>query len=858
MTSKPARKIKSKILVAGMAILFLFAIFLSLKADFAISVLASGPAPTREPEKEKIYQNIEHGFSIQYPSRFKPTLTTPSLSWFSLRTEDDDKKTNLREAALILRVQNDEDAFLQCRAFKPNSVYQYPKYGFASLPTVEFGLNTFYKDLTEESGMGHLRKEISYRTYHAGTCYEIALYLHTLNIDFLDRGLVSEFEETEIVQKFHHALATFTLLDVSTSSETTFPPPAWQHLPEPEPATQSQSIPPQTGENEEGIDVSRWQGEVTWSEVYNAGYHFAFARSSVGDETEPVYEDPYFSTNMAEGLAAGMLIGPYHVGVPDLGTDPISEAHYFLSVAEDYFTSDYLRPVLDMERKGDLNNEELSAWIHAWMTEVREKTGIEPIIYVSSYYAKNYLEDSINQYDLWIAHWTCDPNDPPDTGIWPDWQFWQYYAPGGCGANFVPGIEGSVDWNLFHGDLPALQDFLVKTLTVSLTASPPMGDLFNVDLTASIAGNASEPIDYAFWWDCADPGLQVDEVAAVCGSLPTPAPGTCAQNQNGMQCLAVANETQAASHSYQIEGTYTAKVIARRENAPLAGDEIRVNVPKRAVGDFDGDGMSDPAKFYPDTGTVWWLASSTGSWDGMWLGGDTFDYVTGDFDGDGMTDPSKFYSGTGTVWWVESSTGTMDGQWLGPDTFGYVSDSDFDGDGMTDPAKFYESTGTVWWMESSTGTLDGMWLGGDTFTYVPGSDFDGDGKTDPSKFYESTGTVWWVESSTGTMDGTWLGGDTFTYVPRSDFDGDGMTDPAKFYESTGNLWWVASSTGSIDGIWLGRVDTFTFVGGNDFDGDGITDPAKFDATTGILAWLKSSTGTWDSADLGTGIYDLVN
>ena len=81
--------------------------------------------------------------------------------------------------------------------------------------------------------------------------------------------------------------------------------------------------------------------------------------------------------------------------------------------------------------------------------------------------------------------------------------------------------------------------------------------------------------------------------------------------------------------------------------------------------DFDGDGMSDPAKFYSGTGTVWWLASSTGSWDGMWLGGDTFDYVTGDFDGDGMTDPAKFYSGTGTVWWVESSTGTMDGQWLG-------------------------------------------------------------------------------------------------------------------------------------------------------------------------------------------------
>ena len=308
------------------------------------------------------------------------------------------------------------------------------------------------------------------------------------------------------------------------------------------------------------------------------------------------------------------------------------------------------------------------------------------------------------------------------------------------------------------------------------------------------------------------------------------------------------------------KGSYNANlcIASNDPDEALVVVPVTLDVGGPPIADFDGDGMSDPAKFYSGTGTVWWLASSTGSWDGMWLGGDTFDYVTGDFDGDGMTDPAKFYSGTGTVWWVESSTGTMDGQWLGADSFAYISDSDFDGDGKTDPAKFYSGTGTVWWVESSTGTLDGMWLGGDTFTYVPGSDFDGDGKTDPAKFYEGTGTVWWVESSTGTMDGAWLGGDTFTYVPRSDFDGDGKTDPAKFYDSTGTLWWMASSTGTLDGVWLGPAGTFTVVGGNDFDGDGITDPAKFDASTGTLSWLKSSTGTWDSADLGTGTYDLVN
>jgi hypothetical protein len=274
--------------------------------------------------------------------------------------------------------------------------------------------------------------------------------------------------------------------------------------------------------------------------------------------------------------------------------------------------------------------------------------------------------------------------------------------------------------------------------------------------------------------------------------------------------------------------------------------------------DYDGDGKTDPVKFDPATGIAWWLKSSTGLWDGKWLGGDAFTYVNGsDFDGDGKTDSAKFYSGTGTVWWIKSSTSTIGGQWLGPDIFNYITGSDFDGDGKSDPAKFYPATGTVWWVKSTTGTMGGQWLGADTFQYVTGSDFDGDGKTDPAKFYPSTGTVWWVKSSTGTMGGMWLGADSFTYVPASDFDGDGKTDPSKFYSSTGTVWWVKSSTGGMEGAWLGS-GTFTYVSGCDFDGDGKTDPTKYDSNTHILSWLGSSTGLWTFVDMGVGVYILAN
>ena len=299
------------------------------------------------------------------------------------------------------------------------------------------------------------------------------------------------------------------------------------------------------------------------------------------------------------------------------------------------------------------------------------------------------------------------------------------------------------------------------------------------------------------------------------------------------------------------------EVVETNEANNNAGPvSMMVSLP-HTLDDYDGDGKTDPAKFYSTTGTVWWLKSTTGLWDSTWLGSDAFTYVgASDFDGDGKTDPAKFYPATGTVWWVKSSTGTLTGQWLGADTFTYITGSDFDGDGRSDPAKFYPATGTVWWVKSTTGNLEGQWLGGDAFQFVSGSDFDGDGKTDPAKFYPATGTVWWVKSTTHTIDGMWLGPDTFTYVPASDFDGDGRTDPAKFYPASGNVWWVKSSTGTMDGAWLGP-GTFTYVAGCDFDGDGKTDPTKYDSSTHILSWLNSSTGLWSSVDLGTGTYTLA-
>jgi len=147
-----------------------------------------------------------------------------------------------------------------------------------------------------------------------------------------------------------------------------------------------------------GLDVSSYQGDINWNEVYNSGYRFAFARASWGDESPPTYVDAKFQQNMENGYTSGMLMGAYHFAYPDYGTDAASEARHFLNVAGTYLTNGYLRPVLDLERGESLGWTALSNWIHEWMDTVNHETGVEPILYTYTDYARN-LDTSLSQYD---------------------------------------------------------------------------------------------------------------------------------------------------------------------------------------------------------------------------------------------------------------------------------------------------------------------------------------------------------------------------------------------------------------------------------------------------------------------------
>ncbi len=245
-----------------------------------------------------------------------------------------------------------------------------------------------------------------------------------------------------------------------------------------------------------GVDVSHHQGDIAWPEVYGAGYRFAFAKASEGDG----WVDPKFQVNMDGGSGAGLLMGAYHLARPDLGNDAADEATHFLSVAQDYVTEGYLRPALHLAfGASELGKEALSSWVHTWMATVTAETGVEPILQVNSDYANNHLDPSVAEYDLWITHWTYDPDASPDTGIWDTWSFWQYSNTGS-----VPGISGDVFLNLFNGDNQRLQDTFIigcgRPVLISpleISPGPPyyVGDTLTATFTIRNDGDAAITLD---------------------------------------------------------------------------------------------------------------------------------------------------------------------------------------------------------------------------------------------------------------------------------------------------------------------------------------------------------------------------
>jgi lysozyme len=198
----------------------------------------------------------------------------------------------------------------------------------------------------------------------------------------------------------------------------------------------------QAGPTTPGIDVSYYQETIDWPRVRRAGIRFAFIRVSDG----ALQRDPRFQANWAEAKRAGVVRGAYQFFRPDQSVT--AQADLMIAAMAGRDAAD-LPPVIDIEVDGGLDLATVAERAAAWIDRVRQQLGVEPIVYTGSDLWRNGGAEALGPQPLWLAHYThsCPTVPPP----WTRWTFWQHTDRGA-----VPGIEGSVDLDLFAGSLGEL------------------------------------------------------------------------------------------------------------------------------------------------------------------------------------------------------------------------------------------------------------------------------------------------------------------------------------------------------------------------------------------------------------------
>jgi len=198
----------------------------------------------------------------------------------------------------------------------------------------------------------------------------------------------------------------------------------------------------QVGPTTPGIDVSYYQETIDWPRVRRAGIRFAFIRLADG----LTQRDAMFATNWAESRRAGVARGAYLFFRPD--QDVAAQADLMIAAMRGR-DGDDLPPVIDIEVDGGLDLATVAERAAAWIERVRDRLGVEPIVYTGSDLWRNGGAEALEPQPLWLAHYT--QNCPALPSPWARWTFWQHTDRGA-----VPGIQGPVDLDLFAGTLGEL------------------------------------------------------------------------------------------------------------------------------------------------------------------------------------------------------------------------------------------------------------------------------------------------------------------------------------------------------------------------------------------------------------------
>ena len=189
-----------------------------------------------------------------------------------------------------------------------------------------------------------------------------------------------------------------------------------------------------------GLDVSRWQGDIDFQKVKDAGVEFVFIRvgSQRGVNGE-YFIDPKFERNIKGFKEVGIPVGIYFYSYANSKANAKKEVKWIIEQLKPYKID--LPVVFDWEnwsfyQEFNLSFYNITEIAKTYLKEI-EKAGYKGMFYSSKYYLENVWFD--HKYPVWLAHYTNKTNYQGE------YQVWQM-----CNNGRIPGINGDVDINIMY------------------------------------------------------------------------------------------------------------------------------------------------------------------------------------------------------------------------------------------------------------------------------------------------------------------------------------------------------------------------------------------------------------------------
>lgn len=185
---------------------------------------------------------------------------------------------------------------------------------------------------------------------------------------------------------------------------------------------------------------------IDWPGIASSGVSFAGVKATEGN----YYTNPYYNTDAAQAVAAGLYLTPYIFANPHAGNGTAAQqADYGAKVikAGTAYAGSHVLPVtLDIEPNPYTNSNQcygltqsaMQTWISQFMTEIKNDLGTNkvPIIYTTAdwWNACTGNDTAFSAYPLWLASYGV--TNPALPAGWNNYTIWQY------GQGTVAGISG--------------------------------------------------------------------------------------------------------------------------------------------------------------------------------------------------------------------------------------------------------------------------------------------------------------------------------------------------------------------------------------------------------------------------------